>query len=228
MNIKIVGIGGIGSNLVRFLGRYLNFLEEKVLVTLVDGDKYEEKNRDRQEFLELDNKAVATAAALASEFGNVSFHSIPGYVTPENVEFLLEEKEIIFLAVDNHKTRKIVSEQCSKMENVVLISGGNDLTDGNIQVYIRREGADITPPLTYLHPEIENPKDKLPTELSCEEKAKSVPQVFFTNLEAAVAMCSAFYGIVKKSLGYTEVYFNLILNSRRSVDRKTISPKEVR
>lgn len=228
MNIKIVGIGGIGSNLARFLGRYLNFLEERVLVTLVDGDKYEEKNKDRQEFLQLGNKAMTTAVVLANEFKNVSFHGIPKYITPENVEFLLEEKEIIFLAVDNHKTRKIVSEQCSKMENVTLISGGNDLTDGNIQVYIRRDGADITPPLTYLHPEIENPKDKLPTELSCEEQAKSEPQVFFANLEAAVAMCLALYGIIKKSLGYTEVYFDIVLNSRRPVNREITSPKEVR
>lgn len=227
MRIKIIGLGGIGSNLAGFLARYLNYLqlEENISVALIDGDEYEEKNKERQTFRNTGNKAMITATNLAETFRNVTFHGMAEYITLDNVEYFLEEGEIIFLAVDNHQTRKIVAYQCSSMKNVILISGGNELEDGNVLIHIRRGGKEITPPITYLHPEIEEPKDKLPMELSCEERARSEPQLFFTNLDAAIIMCLVFRRIIEckedfSQFPYTEVYFDINTCSRRAVKRE--------
>ena len=64
MNIKIIGLGGVGSILAGRMARFLNYMNvgshhhESVNIVLIDGDTYEEKNRQRQEFSEVGgNKA---------------------------------------------------------------------------------------------------------------------------------------------------------------------------
>jgi hypothetical protein len=68
------------------------------------------------------------------------------------------------------------------------------------RVFVRKEGADITAPLARFHPEIAEPKD-LPPSVSCEAlAAASAPQILFTNLAAASAMCGAFYRLLRTDL----------------------------
>lgn len=226
MQIKIIGLGGIGSSLASFISRYLSFadLEGEISISLIDGDSYEEGNSNRQLFTQLGSKAENTAERLNQEFPNITHMGISEYIIPDNIEFYIEENDIILLAVDNHKTRKIISEYCTRLNNIILISGGNDLEDGNVLVQIKRDGIEITPPITYLHPEIENAEDKLPTELSCEEQMASEPQIFFANLEAAIGMCNALRTVITiediDKFPYSEVYFDINSNSKRSVMRE--------
>src|SRR5436309_1597847 len=51
---------------------------------------------------------------------------VPEYVTAENVVTLVAEGDLVFLAVDNHKTRGLVDARCAALANVTLISGGKD------------------------------------------------------------------------------------------------------
>ena len=45
MNIKIIGLGGVGTILADALSRYLNYSDiSYVKMTFVDGDSYEKKN----------------------------------------------------------------------------------------------------------------------------------------------------------------------------------------
>ncbi len=98
----------------------------------------------------------------------------------------------------------------STLKNVVLISGGNELTDGNVQLYVRREGVDLTPKLTDYHPEIENPTDKSPDEMSCQELEESSPQLLFTNMSVATLMCQVFYNFMQGNVKFSEVYFDML------------------
>src|SRR5262249_27732448 len=66
-------------------------------------------------------------------------------------------------------------------------------TYGNVQLYLKRGGGEASPSLTRYHPEIAQPADKLPTDLSCTELVKSVPQILFTNLATASAMLNALW-----------------------------------
>lgn len=222
MKIVIVGLGGVGSALSAMISRYVNYLSKSTIesITLVDGDTYEPKNEERQDFDALGNKAEVKAQQLSTQFPRVKFLVSKEFIDTKNVGKLIGEKTIVFLCVDNHKTRKIVSEHCSTLQNIVVISGGNELTDGNVQTFIRKGGADLTPSLLTYHPEIANPIDKLPSEMSCEELASSSPQLYFANLGVAVFMCWAFYNVMnsKKPITKSEIYFDLVT---LSYDAKT-------
>ncbi len=215
IDIKLIGIGGIGCALAPFLARYVQSEQrltgEEVRITLVDGDEFESKNASRQSFEGLGNKAKVKASELARSFPELSFRAIPEYVTAANLPHLIKEGELVFLAVDNHATRCAVSRHCEGLSDVVLISGGNDFTDGNVQIYIRKGGRDLTLPLTRFHPEIADPKDKSPAEMSCEElAAEATPQLLFMNLGVASAMLNAFYAWRSGRLGYGEVYLDIL------------------
>jgi molybdopterin/thiamine biosynthesis adenylyltransferase len=223
MNIKIIGLGGIGSILSDQICRFANYSinDFKVKITLIDGDEYEHKNNERQTFNSFGSKADVKQYELSSKFSKLTISSIPNYIDSNNISTILSDGDLILMGVDNHKTRKIVSDYCTTLDSVTLISGGNDYTDGNVQIYHRREGKDLTPDLCAYHPEIDNPRDKLPTEMSCEELSKSEPQLLFTNLTAATLMCQAFYNVgIRDEVKYCESYFDILTMKADSKIRK--------
>jgi len=211
MEIVVIGLGGVGSLLCERMARYLAYSSgTKASMLLVDGDSYEAKNFERQDFTQMGNKAEVKAADLKMQFSMLNVSSFPAFVNETNLAQVIKEGTIVFSCVDNHKTRMILSNYCKELQNVTLISGGNDLIDGNVQIYIRQNGKDITPDLCAYHPEIANPDDKLPEEMSCEELAASEPQLYFANLGVATIMCWAFYNaIVKGQHEKSEIYFDL-------------------
>lgn len=220
MNIKIIGLGGIGSILVERLCRFLSYsqVDTNFVVTLIDGDVYEDKNLERQEFTRLGDKAEIKASDLKIKYLNLNIDYIIDYINTDTISGVINEKDIIFLCVDNHKTRMVVSNYCKTLSNVILFSGGNELTDGNVQIYIRKGGIDITPDLCAYHPEIATPTDRSPDEMSCEELSKSEPQLYFTNLSVATIMCWAYYNVVvQQNINVSEIYFDI---STMSVNAK--------
>lgn len=221
MKVKIIGVGGIGTHIVGPLCLYLDSLNKDVYLTLVDGDSFGMKNRPRQYFDRYGNKAEVTAARLRRDFRCMAIEAKTVYLSDENIFAFVREGDIVFSCVDNHSTRKLLSEHCGTLENVTLISGGNEYTDGNIQIYLRRDGVNMTPPLTHLHPEIAFPKDRNPSEMSCEELSQNgAPQLIFTNLMAATLMLSAFWGVTSQDMKYTEQYFDLLTGAVRPVKRQ--------
>jgi molybdopterin/thiamine biosynthesis adenylyltransferase len=221
LEIKVIGIGGIGCALLPHLARYLQAGREAARLTLVDGDAFQARNGDRQSFAELGNKAKVKAAELARQFEDLSFRAIPEFVTPENVGRIVRSGEVVFLGVDNHKTRRVVSDHCQGLADVTLISGGNDFADGNVQIYVRCGGRDVTLPLTRFHPEIAEPKDRSPHEMSCDELlVESAPQLLFMNLAVASAMLNAFYAWRLGKLQYGEVYLDILEGKASPVQRQ--------
>ena len=220
IEIKAVGIGGIGCALLPFLCRYLQYAGERARLTLIDGDRFERANAARQAFAGLGNKAEVKSLELAREFEALAFRSVPEYVTGDNVARLIGEGEIVFLMVDNHASRHLVSRHAAALSDLTLISGGNDFEDGNVQIYVRQAGRDLTPALARYHPEIAHPEDQNPATMSCEElMAAGAPQLLFTNLMVASLMLNAFYAIRQGRLNYSEVYLDIGQNVSRAVSR---------
>jgi hypothetical protein len=224
----MIGLGGIGSPVAQALAQFLGAdpsLDSTLF--LIDGDVFEERNRSRVLFERGGNKAVAKAAELSARCGSgVALVPIPMYVTPYNLRTLIHERDLVFLAVDNHATRRSVSNRCRKLRDVMLISGGNDGIDdrhdgtfGNVMVYERRDGRDLTNPLSRFHPEIASPQDKRPDEIGCAALAKSAPQLLFTNLAVAAAMLAAFHGWLTERLDYEEVFLDIGLARMQTVKR---------
>lgn len=221
--IKVIGLGGIGSYLVEPLCRYLSHQGDYIELMLIDGDTYEDRNRQRQQFTEKGNKASVSLDALRLKFPEVHFKDKSEYVTDENVVSLVRENDTVFLCVDNHATRKVVSDRCEELDNVTLISGGNDETDGNVIYYHRKNGKDITKPPTKLDPAIANPQDKNPgsnRNNSCEANVNTTPQLLFTNLAIASTMCNVFYAHENNNAEFEQVYVDIkTLRSKPAPDK---------
>jgi predicted dinucleotide-binding enzyme len=230
--VTVVGCGGIGGHLAPPLCHFLHAERHAAHVTLVDGDAYEARNASRMRFRRFENKAVAMARELASAFGDVlTIAPRPEYVTPANVASLASPGDLIFLAVDNHRTRQLVDAHCATLDDVILISGGNDGieggeagTFGNVQVVRRAGGRALSNTLSAFHPEIADPADRAPGEASCGELVVAgAPQLLFTNLAVASAMLNAFWAVVRGAPAYEEVYLDIAKNRVEPVERALVA-----
>ena len=166
-------------------------------------------------------RALAHTERLKRDFKGLSVTWLGEYVTAGNVGGLVKSGDVVFACVDNHSTRKLLQDHCQRLKDAVLISGGNELFDGNVLVYVKRGGRQLTPPIYKHHPEIAFPADRRPDEMSCEElQAMGNEQLLFTNLTVAILMLNAFYGLSQAKPRYSEVYFDIRTNSFRASERR--------
>lgn len=228
--VKVIGSGGIGTKLLPELCRVLNFGSpeydfDDADVCVIDGDTFEEKNRSRQAFRERGNKAEVVVEELKKDFVNIGLTSKSVYVTEKNVAELICEDDLVLIGVDNHNVRRVISQHCRKLNNVVVISGGNELEDGNVMVMIRKDGDDFTLPLdSDKHPEIQNPDDENPGDKAdepkpegCIEMQESAPQLSITNMMVAAHMMGAIHAHLKGVLDYDELFFDMRTGKSRPV-----------
>lgn len=224
LDVKLIGLGGVGSIVARYLFIYLNGKEElEPRLVLIDGDEFEWKNAQRMAFSDFGNKAEVVVdditrpgESVEAFDGGIPVVAVPEYLSPKNKRKLIKKGDLVILCVDNHATRKMVNDHCSLLNDVILISGGNDGVDnglrgtyGNVQVYIRQDGKDLTPSLAAYHPEIANPQDKHPEDVSCTEAILSTPQIIFANLQVASVICSTAWLAIENKLKHDEVFFDV-------------------
>jgi len=220
----IIGLGGIGGALAEPLARYVaHGARDHKQILLVDGDRYEIKNADRQR-VSCDeigqHKADSWVKRLSRMFPELDVKSVTDYVTPANIQRMILAGDTVMLCVDNHATRNLVQEHMLRLRDATLISGGNDYTDGNVQIFLKKKGRVFTAPITKHHPEIAFPADKRPDELGCDEEIAESPQLIFTNFMAAAIMMNAYHRIAYGSApSYSEVYFDIDMNIARTVKR---------
>jgi len=218
--IKLVGLGGVGCIVLTYLAIFLKSLRLPVRLVLIDGDQFEPGNAYRMDFSELGNKAQVKAAETVHMLGesDVTVVAVPEFLGKENLQRLICPGDHVLLCVDNHATRRLLSEHCQSLSDVVLISGGNDGvappaqrgTYGNVQIAIRRENRECTVPITRYHPEIGGATGKLPDEQECGEMVASTPQILFTNLAVASAMLNTLFAYSCGRLGHQEVQFDIL------------------
>jgi len=216
--IVLVGLGGIGSQLLPSLVRYLAFRPEPgPMLVLVDGDAYEPSNRTRQVFPE---SAIGSnkAEALAEVYRGLTVQAVADYLTEDNVATVIRDGDIVLLAVDNHWTRFVVDQHLATLDEVTLISGGNDETDGNVQLVRRRGGQFVDGSLAEIHGEIGRATpDEFAARNGCERQAEERPQLVVTNLMVASAMLNCLWAVLERgSVSYSEVYLDVIANAMRS------------
>jgi molybdopterin/thiamine biosynthesis adenylyltransferase len=222
-NIKLIGLGGVGSIVARYLTIFLASLDQRARVVLIDGDSFELTNAHRMLFATCGNKAAVMHQELLACFENsaVTLDFIEEYITAENISRLIHAGDIILLTVDNHATRKLVNDYCGTLGDVCLVSGGNDGVEktvagrqlrgtfGNVQIYLRATGQELTPSLARFHPEIAQPVDQHPADKSCTELLVSVPQILFANLTVAAAMLNTLWLHLCAATHYSELAFDI-------------------
>lgn len=245
VRVILVGLGGIGSKLADELARYMMY-EPKAPkeLLLVDGDVYSQSNLDRQSILESDvgrPKAQVWSEGIAGEFHKLSVSGLCGYVVPRgtkkdnvvHIDKLPMEGAITILGLDNHKSRKMFSDHFKEVKNGVLINGGNKTEgEGSLITSVRVGGEWLMPPIDAFHPEIADPQDKNPGELSCAElaKIKGGTQIIWANQMVAALIGNEVHCVVQgdweKLRARGEVYFDILANA--AVPRQRfVSGKEV-
>jgi hypothetical protein len=226
LTCRVIGLGGIGQIVAVHLTRFLCSLRRTATVMLIDGDHFEQGNEDRMLVPDYyDNKAEALQAQLAGRAASseVTILAFPEYVGPDNIDRLVASGpgESVLLCVDNHATRNLVGTHVCRLDDICLVSGGNDGvgrdgsgtmrhgTAGNVQIYIRAAGEEKTPSLMKFHPEIAHPSDRLPEDVGCGELLTSVPQILFANLCAASCMLNTWWLHACGGLDYCELVFDI-------------------
>jgi len=229
LKIKFIGLGGIGTILGNTLFQFLNFymgdLSEDVLkvmgnpnryseiqTTLIDGDTYEPRNRERQVFSVVGPKCEVKEKDFREEYDRISFTSINQYVNEQNVSQLIQSGDIVLLCVDNHETRKIVGNYCQTLNDIRLYAGGNAFHTSSVQAYWRENGKDIKPNICKYHPEIAKGDDFHPEGMGCEDLHSTDPQLIFANASAAKSMWELFYAeiILGMNTEISDIYGDIV------------------
>lgn len=193
--IYIIGLGGIGSWLVPPLARYIAAKKFEGELWLCDGDTFSPSNGERQNVGEDTgmNKAEALQVRLQPELPGLSLRSFTEFVTPENVNDLIKDNSIVITCVDNHPCRALLAKRAAELDDIALLSAGNELWDGNVHVFLRQRGESLTEDLLTRHPEISKVKDGDRATMSCEELAQEgEPQLLITNFMAAASALQSF------------------------------------
>jgi molybdopterin/thiamine biosynthesis adenylyltransferase len=195
-NYIMVGAGGTGTHLLHPLHAYLaaHHKDDEWMLFILDGDVVEEKNLQRQLFapgMVTLNKAEAAASTL---FDIPHVRAYPEYLSEENISRFIQEGDIVLICADNMVVRKRIEDHARTLTNVVVINAGNEKHSGSVQLYVRRDGKDVTPRIGYLHPEVtaEGP-DR--AEMTCAQAA-ALPggeQTIIANMQAATWMLTALW-----------------------------------
>lgn len=109
-----------------------------------------------------------------------------------NTRQRLENNVVVFVGVDNAKTRYELSKYLETFDNCLMINGGNSKTEGHVTIYERVNGEPLDPALYEIYPDISPTADKRPDELACTTIAPSHDQIAVTNSMVADVMLSRF------------------------------------
>lgn len=213
----MLGAGGTGSALLRPLARYLTASHANKgtdwVLGIMDGDDLEDRNLARQiydpQWVTM-NKATAAEGTLQDAGHGDSVGAITGYLGPDNIEHYVTDGDTVLICVDNFKVRALIEDHGLTLPNLVVINGGNELDTGSCQIWVRRDGQNITPPLTFLHPEIrEGTIDR--AGMSCDEAA-ALPggeQLITANLASALWILTSLMAVEANDIRWTEIQFDL-------------------
>jgi len=239
IRVVLVGAGGVGTWLAEGVARLLEWKFPGSALIIVDGDNYEQKNMERQNFTKMGNKASVKALELTEKFEKTSFIPVPKWVVGDDFKGvsdedspkikasdLLNEGDVVLAVVDNFAARKILFDAASGLDNIDVFTGGNDdALYGSIYHYQRRGGKDVTEHPVVYHPEYESPPDKNPGELSCQERAEidGGTQLLATNMAVAAFILGRINHIVvdNQKPEATEIYFDLGIGKAEPYDRRT-------
>lgn len=180
MNIYIVGAGGVGGWLITALSKLLDQVD---VVTIVDGDKVEEKNIERQVFDDHDvglNKAVAMGQ-------KTGFPSVDHYLT----DYMpLDDPDLIFCCVDNHVARMAVLSLADQYACDCIIAA-NEYFEAEAYLYKPQWKDCPLDPRVYF-PEMKNDLSGNPLAPGCSFELEEHPQLVSTNFLAAAFALSLY------------------------------------
>lgn len=220
-----IGAGGTGTHLIAPILAYLesHHQGQDWNYVIVDGDNFDTRNLARQLF---DPGYVATnkAEAMAMMYNRYPVTAYPNFIGKDELATMMQDGDTVLICADNHSIRALVEERAMELNDVTVINAGNELHDGNVQLFVRQNGENKTPRLSFLHPEIKyiGSEDRAP--MTCQQAA-ALPgggQLILANQQAASWMLAALWRFHEGSwtTGWTELQFDLAKNEVFHIDMR--------
>ena len=223
----LVGAGGTGSLLIDPLVRYLRTFHQKdnFVLAIVDGDNVEQKNLERQAFT-TNHVGLNKAAALADfVYGGdtAQIMPVPQFLGEKNIGTLINNGDIVLIAADNYNVRARIEQQALSLDDITVINGGNESLHGSCQIFIRRGGKNITPPLSWMHDEIYTPSEHDPSKMDCIAlaKIKGGEQTIIANMMSAAWMLDMLHRLhqaPENPVIWHETFFDLKTGNAKAYD----------
>jgi hypothetical protein len=226
-NYMMIGAGGTGTHFVgpalAYLETYHRSRDEEWQFAIIDGDNFDSGNLERQLFdpgMVKQNKAEA----MAKMYNRYPVVPVPHFIGRAELEQIFDHEDTVFICADNHSIRALVEERALQLDDCVVINAGNEMHDGNVQLWVRENGENQTPKLTYGHPEIKynGPEDR--AGMSCQQAAQ-LPgggQLILANQQAASWMLAALWRYHENvwRTGWTELQFDLLAGTVHHIDMR--------
>lgn len=186
----VIGVGGTGSLLARDLAKLLIGTSHRMC--LIDNDVVEKKNIIRQGYQEQDigdNKAIALSRKINSLY-SMKCLFIDQYANDTNLIQHIEKYRrytpVIIGCVDNDKTRTMLENTVSHLDEAVYIDSANSEYEGNVYIYIK-DHEKTSGKMRGQCYELED--DVHPDDMSCQDQAAvGNVQYLVTNAKMAVAL----------------------------------------
>lgn len=226
--VMVVGVGGTGGNFAKEFARYASFYKKQgqfIKMILIDGDKVESKNQERQPFIAEDvqqGKALTLANAINDSFdGLEEVLAYPHYIEDKaQLEDLFSSVKmydgtsdksipVIVGAVDNHRARQCLYDFYCSRDDVFWYDSANEFSVGEVVISARLNGCDIGWDRTKYFPDVLTDDSPSASELSCGVVNISSPQHLATNLMAANLVLSAVVDLMSNNKFVPGIiYFN--------------------
>lgn len=216
-HVICVGCGGTGTFFLKEFGRFLgsyNDSKKKVAVTIIDGDRVENDNLDRQAFMQGDVssfKSTAMVAALKESFNLDNVFGYPLFLDNvsqlekinDSVSDFLEFKRntavtILIGAVDNHRARQVMNRFFQKQQTIFYFDAANEYSNGEVVFGGKYNKKVLAPPRAFYFPKILKDRSKRASERSCGSINKKEPQHIATNMLAGNILLSKVTALIAR------------------------------
>lgn len=188
---------------------YRNCFDQLILI---DGDEFSGHNALRQagtagRKLAVQMNKIRSMDAFTVWLNQTHLVGYDMYIKPSNMGKIFARtcNPIIFLGVDNHKTRYEVTRWLEENgpDRFLLINGGNNKVTGNVTIY-EKNYTILDPPIYKLYPEVNENADRRPDEVACGTVTVQNDQTVIINHMIASIMLNYFRKYVMWDYSYTQ------------------------
>lgn len=227
-NIVVVGCGGTGSYFIKEFGRFMAaHIGDEIRLGIVDGDRVEEKNLERQCFQEGDVgefKCLIMAQALEECFGVKEVYAFPKYIDKkEEIKEIFhvvngrpyyydQTINILIGCVDNHRARQEMEAFYDEAKNLFYYDSANEYENGEVVFCGKIERKTFGRKRSFFFPDVLTDQSPRASEISCGAINASDPQHMLTNMMAGNILLSGVIPLIKdKKTRFGICYFHTFL-----------------
>ena len=140
--VAVIGCGGLGGNILELLAR-LGVGE----IIVIDGDKFNESNLNRQILCTEENlkksKVKEAAVRVRKINSSVKVKTYTLFINSKNIQEIIQGADLAIDALDNISTRFVLEKACQELE-IPLVHGAVDGFNGQVStIFPQDQGLEL-------------------------------------------------------------------------------------